>query len=207
MNNSLGDSPSELSSPTKKQKTSASTSQVYCGLEMSKTCCQPTNDFIVYERPTLQSAKPRSTMYKDKAKQKKTLKASFVELGMTRDEALLFLCEVQADMGSESTEVINCREHIERQYNTLQQSEKRQLIKLLTHKEGDLNNDVIACLPFLKKRSIKLLAKPERQERTDKIDLAFISQFMHDHCRYVNIYALLYRRFTCTLLIYSLLLI
>ena len=45
------------------------------------------------------------------------------------------------------------------------------------------NDDVLAELPTLRKRSEELFQQSERKEREDKIDLQFVSDYMHNHCR------------------------
>ena len=45
------------------------------------------------------------------------------------------------------------------------------------------NDNVLAELPTLRKRSEELFQQSERKEREDKIDLQFVSDYMHDHCR------------------------
>ena len=66
------------------------------------------------------------------------------------------------------------------------QSDKRSFIKLLTHKDGEINEDIVSALPFLAIRSKSLLEQPVRKVRSDKIDLDFISEFVHNYCRYVD---------------------
>jgi hypothetical protein len=53
----------------------------------------------------------------------------------------------------------------------LNQPEKRSFIKLLTHKDGEINEDIVNALPFIKTHSAALLVHPVREVRSDKIDL------------------------------------
>ena len=76
---------------------------------------------------------------------------------------------------------------IEDQLDSLSLSQRNNLIKMLTHKpDGEmecLNDDMLAIFPSLRKKSVHLLNQNERKEREDKIDLQFVDEFMHDHCR------------------------
>ena len=49
-------------------------------------------------------------------------------------------------------------------------------------KNGELNNEILLAYPDIRPRS-QLLLGAERKMRKDKIDLQFISDFMHDYCR------------------------
>ena len=80
---------------------------------------------------------------------------------------------------------VDCCKAIEDQYESLNNSNKRLLVLTLTHKNGELNIQVLDTLPFLRRRCAQLLEKPVRSERSDKIDLTSISDFIHDYCRYV----------------------
>ena len=68
--------------------------------------------------------------------------------------------------------------------------DRNNLITLLTHTgppgaEGnEMNTDLLTFFPSLEKRSQKLLEFKQRKCREDKIDTSFISDFMHDYCRY-----------------------
>ena len=69
--------------------------------------------------------------------------------------------------------------------------DRNELIRLLTHRpaiteEKDVksNDDILTLLPSLQKRSTALLKNNVRKQRADKVDLTFISDFMHDYCRY-----------------------
>lgn len=71
--------------------------------------------------------------------------------------------------------------------NKLKLPERNQLIRLLTHSDNELNTDVLAVYPALRARSEILLRAGKRKARSDKIDLQFISDFMHRHCRYESV--------------------
>ena len=101
----------------------------------------------------------------------------------TAEEIVNFLHEYEYNVGYVPQETIACGEAIKNQYDKLAQSEKRTLISLLTHRDGMLNQSVLDALPFLRQRSEELLQNPVRKVRSDKIDLDFISEFMHEHCR------------------------
>ena len=66
---------------------------------------------------------------------------------------------------------------------------RNELIRSLTHQKTEdgsliVNEDLVGLFPVLEKRSRQLLLKTERATRKDKIDLQFVSDFMHDYCRY-----------------------
>jgi hypothetical protein len=83
-------------------------------------------------------------------------------------------------------EKLSFHEVVEAQYKSLDQPKKRALISHLTHSsEGALNYSILQYLPFLKERSEIMIEYPMRKEKSDKIDLSFITEFMHDYCRYV----------------------
>ena len=133
--------------------------------------------------------------YKIKADLKRKLFEMFTGQGMNRKHSLDFLRYVEHDLRTEEPQdVVNCRRAVEEQYNTLSQPQKRTLTTLLTHKMTEgvddeintvLNEEVLSVLPFLRRRSVRLRANSGmRKIRQDKIDLEFISDFMHNHCRY-----------------------
>lgn len=93
-----------------------------------------------------------------------------------------------------------------KQLESLSLLERNQLYRLLTHEkslrhddnnnDGDeegaedeeewtLNEDMLGIFPFLRKRSLVILNnfRDGRKVRDDKIDLQFISDFMHNYCR------------------------
>lgn len=107
---------------------------------------------------------------------------------MGTSDSLAFLRNVEKELGYEDQKSVDFREAVEAQYNSLDQPGRRTLISHLTHNNGALNEDTIACLPFMRERSVKMIENPVRKERSDKIDLGFISEFMHDYCRYLSLY-------------------
>ena len=93
------------------------------------------------------------------------------------------------------------------QLKSLSLVERNQLYRLLTHEkpQGDddggywsLNEDMLGLFPFLRKRSSVLLnnMRDGRKTREDKIDLQFISDFMHNYCRCVMTFINCSLRFT-----------
>jgi hypothetical protein len=110
----------------------------------------------------------------------------FLRNEMDAGDAVDFLHGIEKELDHVPNEIADFREVVQDQFNSLSQPQKRSLLSNLTHKDGELNVDVLECLPFLRNRSEKLLANPYRKEREDKIDVSFISDFMHEYCRYVN---------------------
>ena len=124
-----------------------------------------------------------ATKYKAVANMKQRMFDMFTEFNMNRAEAREFLRSAEKTLGFESQTECHFRTVIEEQYKSLGQMKKKALVLLLTHRDGALNEDVLQHLPFLRRRSRSLLSSPDRKEREDKIDLTFISDFMHEHCR------------------------
>ena len=83
------------------------------------------------------------------------------------------------------------RDSISKQYWSLPLPKRNEFCRLLTHQcssenmKVELNEDVLTVLPFLRKRAKELLISDEvgRKVRSDKINLMFIENFMHDFCR------------------------
>lgn len=85
----------------------------------------------------------------------------------------------------------------EKQLTTLSLKERYALIRRLTHITNNntddddaddatmLNEDMLMIFPFLRTRSEHILNvdRVGRKIRNDKLNLEFISDFMHDHCR------------------------
>lgn len=87
----------------------------------------------------------------------------------------------------ESDETVDFKEAFKLQVQSLLTlTERNDLLALLTHKDGGLNHGVLAYLPDFVKRSTSLLENKskKRKRRSDAIDLQFISDYMHDYCRY-----------------------
>lgn len=140
------------------------------------------------KKPKLHKDKHKSRQNKVKAGMKNQLFDLFSQHQFNASDAVNFLHDVEKDLDYEPEELCDFRKVVEEQWCQLSQPDKRSLISTLTHKGGELNNDMLKCLPSLRSRSEKLLANPDRKERNDKIDVTFISDFMHDYCRQVNYY-------------------
>ena len=84
---------------------------------------------------------------------------------------------------SQPDKVISHDDVIDEQMATLPLRERKQLVRLLTHSCGELNNDALAIFPSIRIQSEHLLGASERKTRSNKIDLQFISDFMHGYCR------------------------
>ena len=143
------------------------------------------------KKPKLHKERGRSSKFKAVANLRGKLFEMFDEIHMNRAHAKDFLLhclrELEYECNPAPVDTVNLHDAIQEQYDSLNQSQKRTLIPLLTHKDGAVNEDVLQCLPFLEARSRNLFASPVRKTRDDKIELTFISDFMHDHCRYVII--------------------
>lgn len=128
--------------------------------------------------------KHKTQQYKIAATMRQSVFDMFVENQMNSKEAIAFVRSLEKELSYKPKEFIDFRNIIEAQYNNLaEQSQKRKLVTLLSHHEGQVNEDVLQVLPFLRNRSVKLLCQPQRKERDDKIDLSFVTDFMHDYCR------------------------
>ena len=104
------------------------------------------------------------------------------------------------DVGNERKQQQVQEDIFNSQLKSLSLVERNQLYRLLTHEkpqqegaDGEeaidwtLNEDMLGLFPFLRKRSSMLLNyfRDGRKSREDKIDLQFISDFMHNYCRFV----------------------
>jgi hypothetical protein len=183
----------QSSCPAPKEESHSSSGQSSCPAPKEEMDCE--KEEMDYEKVVYQNKKPRlkktehkSGRYKKAASLKQAVFDLFCENDMTSADALSFVHSLEKELGYTPKGTIDLAAAIEQQYNAMNQSEKRSLIKLLSHDNGGgggrLNDEVLECLPFMRKRSDKYLQQPERKERSDKIDLSFISDFMHDYCRY-----------------------
>jgi hypothetical protein len=88
----------------------------------------------------------------------------------------------------ESKETVDCQTALQSQiHNLINLGDRNDVIRLLTHtNDGSFNTDVLALLPDFAKRSATLLEQigKKRKRRSDYIDLQFVSDYMHDYCRY-----------------------
>ena len=126
--------------------------------------------------------KSRTTKYLIFQTMKKTLYKLFEANGMRHlEDCLSFLNYFEKDL-AESSGRANLDTAISNQIESLTLPETNQLISLLSHQNGELNNEILLAYPVIRPRSMLLLGA-ERKMRKDKIDLQFISDFMHDYCR------------------------
>jgi hypothetical protein len=132
----------------------------------------------------------RSQKYKVFQKMKKELHEIFDRRGFQdTDDCLEYLAYVVKDLTCESTSVK--KDIIDNQLQSLSLPDRNSLITLLTHQSNSssddeaprLNESMLAIHPSLRKRSGELLEQKQRKIRSDKIDLQFISDFMHNYCR------------------------
>lgn len=145
--------------------------------------------------------KKRNSTYVEKSSRQKyrikaEMKASIFKLlnkhEVNSSASLEFLHELISELSkNKREEELDLCNEIKTQYESLNQPGKRTMIKSLTHINGEINEAIVRHLPFLKARSLKLHNQPARKTRSDKINLSFISDFMHDHCRYFLHYFLL----------------
>ena len=140
------------------------------------------------ERPAkkkkLHKEKHKSRQYKVISVMKQEVFDILSRNNFSAGDAVNFLHDVEKDLDHVPKDLFSFREVVKDQFNQLSQPGKRSLISNLTHsRDGELNDEMLDCLPFLRTRSEKLLANPDRKERNDKIDVNFISDFMHDYCR------------------------
>lgn len=75
---------------------------------------------------------------------------------------------------------------IQDQLTKLSLPSRNQLVRLLSHSEETLNEDVLNIFPSLRAKSEHLLNTGRRKTRCDKMDVTFISDFMHAYCRYLQ---------------------
>ena len=97
-------------------------------------------------------------------------------------DVLHFLKYVEAYITDDKNRMVAST--IEDQLKTLRLPDRNHLIRLLTHVDDRLNHDMLCLFPSLQARSTLLLGITERKVREDKIDVEFISEFMHNYCRY-----------------------
>ena len=161
-------------------------------IQMS-TSCTPlgiSNKVIVHQSSATYAKAGRSTQYSMKEKFRHDVIELFekYEVNTERDR-LDFIQSAENDILFQRKRKLEEQQTvIEDQLKCLSLPERSDLIKLLTHKPADeeincLNEDMLAIFPTLRKKSVHLLNKKGRKEREDKIDLQFVDEFMHDHCR------------------------
>ena len=136
-------------------------------------------------QPTAFANKSSTRKYEIKLKMKQDLMGIFNEEKMVTEDCLEFLKYMSKELHSISKST-PFDQVITSQLDTLGLQERTSLIRSLTHCNGALNQDMLKIFPVLTKRSAKLLASGPRKVRRDKIDFKFISDFMHNHCRYVR---------------------
>jgi hypothetical protein len=106
----------------------------------------------------------------------------FSKYAMDDDDSIAFLNYVEG--GLSNTRNIKSTTVIEDQLTSLKVSDRQLLIRLLTHRGDAMNDDILDIFPTLKAKSELYLEIKERKTREDKIDLQFVSDFMHEYCRY-----------------------
>jgi hypothetical protein len=76
-------------------------------------------------------------------------------------------------------------EIITAQYKSLSLADRTELTRLLSLKEGQPNEEILHIFPSLRNKANYEAERRVRKVRHDKIELDFISEFMHGHCRYL----------------------
>jgi hypothetical protein len=126
--------------------------------------------------------KQRSAKYLIFRTIKKTIYQLFEANGMRHlEDCLDFLNYLEKDLKVSSGRA-TLDTAISNQMVSLTLPETNQFISLLSHQNGELNEEILLAYPVIRTRS-SLLLGAERKMRKDKIDLQFISDFMHDYCR------------------------
>ena len=139
----------------------------------------------------------KTRQYALKQEMKKMLNSMFDKNRMDDEWRLEFLQYMEKDVlcGRVASSQENCLV-MKKQLDHMSLQDRNTLIRLLTHKEQAvdenyceennvtvINEDMLDIFPSLRNRS-RLLAKTvQRKTRDDKIDLEFISDFMHKYCR------------------------
>ena len=123
----------------------------------------------------------------------------FCDRRMSDDDQLEFLQYIEYSVTGKRNkkrhvDITSFDSTVEFQLKSLPLTERNELIRLLTHKLGEeddddvINEEMLTLLPSLQNRSMSLLEKNARKQRADKIDLKFISDFMYDYCRYDRVH-------------------
>lgn len=143
-------------------------------------------NLVVRDRTQLPfSEKGESAQRKIRSKIRTVVSDAFTQYAMhDKQDIQCMLDYIKKDYG-ELDDVVNIQKAVLTQLKGLPLADKNNLIRLLTHNENGLNNDILTLLPDLRKRSNMLLEKTTRATRADQIPLQFINEFMHDYCRYV----------------------
>ena len=129
----------------------------------------------------------QTTQYAIKKKIKREVDMLFVKYMIDRDADCLDCLKFIANHHqSHSTRDRNVKNDtvINKVLSKLKLSDRDKLVRLLTHNGEEINNEVLEIHPSLRHRSEILLKAGARKTRRDKIDLQFISDFMHSACRY-----------------------
>ena len=142
--------------------------------------------------------KGQTSRYKEFVALRDDLHIKFSDRRMSDDDQLEFLQYMEYSVTGKrnkkrNVDITPFDSTVEFQLKSLPLTERNELIRLLTHKPGEEDDDVIneemlTLLPSLQNRSMSLLEKNARKQRADKIDLKFISDFMHDYCRYDRVH-------------------
>ena len=125
----------------------------------------------------------RSRQYKIKKRLKDQLLEAFEKYSMDDDKCIEFLEYTKKHF----TKTRNAKSNsvIEDQLSALDVPNRQVLVRLLTHREDAINEDILDIFPALRAKSLLYMEIKERKSREDMIDLQFVSDFMHDYCRYL----------------------
>ena len=141
---------------------------------------------VISEHPPKHCIGPKS--YKQTVAIQSQVFDLFLQHSLSAQESVQLLHDIEKKMGFKIKKNIDVQNAVEAQFKSLEElSDRRSLVKLLTHSSGKPNEDILDFFPFLRSFSEHVFHHPERQMRSDKIDLTFVSNFMHDYCRYVDI--------------------
>jgi hypothetical protein len=126
--------------------------------------------------------KKKSRKYEIMKKLKENIYTMFEDNGMTEmEDCVEFLTYMEKDLNN-GTSRSSIETAVANQMASLSLPDTNTLIALLSHQNGELNEEMLQAFPAMRKRSTALLGAV-RKTRSDMIDLQFISDFMHDYCR------------------------
>lgn len=167
------------------------------------------NKVVVHQSSATYAKAGRSTQFSMKEKFRHAVYDLLERYGVdTEKDRLDFIQSVENDILFQHKRKLEDQQStIKDQLDVLSLPQRNDLIKLLTHTpDGEttcLNENMLAIFPTLRKKSIHLLNQGGRKTREDKIDLEFVSDFMHDHCRYAYCLAYCFTWLSCQLFVYK----